>query len=124
MNLGFRFRCLLVEQSSVSQAHFFNDNRGENHLKKQRNCKICNSPEWLITAFTYGYHIEHLTYLQLIEMFEKYGVHLNIYNCHVHIQRHLEQKDFIEAEQKQIRWAKIDEKIAESRPINPHKSKL
>ena len=81
-------------------------------MKKQRNCKICQSEEWLIIAFTYGFHIEHYTYLQLIEMFEKYGIRLNIYNCSIHIHRHLEQKDFIEAEQKQIRWKAIDTKLA------------
>jgi hypothetical protein len=47
-------------------------------------------------------------------MFEKYGISLNIYNCNVHIQRHLEQKDFIEAEQKQIFWKQIDEKLQSS----------
>jgi hypothetical protein len=87
-------------------------------LKKQRNCKICNAPEWLSLAFTYGFHIEHLTYLQLIEMFEQYSISLNIYNCSVHVHRHLEQQDFKKAEQKQIFWKQIDEEICNARPAN------
>jgi hypothetical protein len=73
-------------------------------LKKQRNCKICQNEEWLIASFTYGFHVEHLTYLQLIAMFEKYGISLNIYNCSVHIHRHLEMQDFKEAEATKARW--------------------
>lgn len=46
-------------------------------------------------------------------MFEKYGVHLNIYNCSVHIHRHIEQKDLVEAEATKVRWAEIDAKMAE-----------
>jgi hypothetical protein len=80
-------------------------------LKPQVNCKICSSPEWLVKSFTYGYHIEHYTYLQLIEMFEKYGISLNIYNCSVHIHRHLEMRDFAEAEATKARWAQIDKEI-------------
>jgi hypothetical protein len=45
-------------------------------------------------------------------MFEKYGVSINFYNCSVHVHRHLEQKDFIEAEQKQARWAKIESQLS------------
>jgi len=94
----------LVDQTNLSAQHFFNNvNRGEKHLKKQCNCKIFNAPEWLITSFTYGFHIEHYTYLQLIAMFEKHVISLNIYNCNVHIHRHIQMQDFVEAEQKQAR---------------------
>jgi hypothetical protein len=82
-------------------------------LKKQRNCKICQSEEWLITSFTYGFHVEHLTYLQLITMFEKYGISLNIYNCSVHIHRHLEMRDFREAEATKVRWQKLETQEAD-----------
>ena len=94
----------MVEPTNLSKRHFFKKIRGEKRLKRQKNCKICSAPEWLAEAFTYRYHVEHLSYVELIEIYEPYGLHLNIYNCSVHIHRHLEQKDFIEAEQKQERW--------------------
>ncbi len=104
-----RLRSSLVDRTNLSEHLFsYNVNRGEKHLRKQRNCKICQSEEWLVTSFTYGFHVEHLTYLQLIGMLEKYGISSNnFYNCSVHVRRHLEQKDFIEAEQKQARWQSI-----------------
>jgi hypothetical protein len=82
-------------------------------LKKQRNCKICNSPEWLSDAFVIAYHAEHQTYEQIIEMFARHGISLNIYNCSVHKHRHLENRDFLKAEETKARWDEIDAKIAE-----------
>jgi hypothetical protein len=46
-------------------------------------------------------------------MFEKYGISLNIYNCSVHVHRHLQMRDFAEAEETKARWKVIDAKLAE-----------
>jgi hypothetical protein len=80
-------------------------------LKKQRNCKICNAEEWLREYFVYAYHVEHLTYEQIIEVFERHGVSLNFYNCSVHKHRHLEQCDLKKAEETKARWDAIDAKL-------------
>jgi hypothetical protein len=77
---------------------------------KQRNCKICNCEEWLSDYFVLAYHVERLTYQQIIEVFEKYGVHLNVYNINCHLHRHVEQKDLRAAEAKKARWDAYDAK--------------
>jgi hypothetical protein len=74
----------------------------------QRKCKICNSPEHLVKAFTLCFHAQHFTYKQLIEMFRRNHISINIYNCNVHIQRHLTSEDFAEAEATQAQWDKND----------------
>jgi hypothetical protein len=83
-----------------------------NLLKYQRNCKICNSEEWLRDYFAYAIHIERLTYEQIIEVFERHGLSLNFFNCSCHKHRHLEQKDLKKAEETKARRDEIDAKLS------------
>lgn len=95
----------------ISQNPFFTKIEVKN-LNYQRNCKLCNCPDWLREYFVIAYHVEHLTYLQICEIFEKHGYQINIYNCHVHRSRHLTNNDFKNAEATKARWEAIDAKLA------------
>ena len=75
-------------------------------LRKQKNCKICSSPDCLIKSFTLLLHVHHYTYKQLIEVFRCNGIELNSYNCSVHAHRHLTEDDFEQAEKDQAKWDK------------------
>lgn len=80
-------------------------------MNYQRNCKICTSDEWLADAFVIAL-VENKTYEEIIGMFERHGISLNIYNCSVHKHRHCEHKDFLKAEETKAQWDSTDLKLA------------
>jgi hypothetical protein len=105
----------LVDQTSLSKHRlFYTVNRGEKLLKKQRNCKICNAEEWLRDYFVLAYHVEHLTYYEICEVFARHGYEINFYNVNVHVQRHLTNEDFHKAEATKARWEKIKAQLTTS----------
>jgi hypothetical protein len=84
------------------------------NLKKQRNCKICQSEEWIAKAILSLHQCEKLGYREIIERMLPH-IELNEYNISVHLHRHCEQKDIIEAEESQARFEKYKAKcLAES----------
>ena len=80
-------------------------------MKYQKNCKICNTEEWLQDAFCVAI-VSGQTYEEIIEMFERHGISLNIYNVSVHKHRHLENQDLKKAEETKARWEAIDTKLS------------
>jgi hypothetical protein len=82
-------------------------------LNYQRNCKLCNCPDWLRDYFVIAYHVEHLTYAKICEIFARHGYEINFYNVNVHAQRHLTNEDFRKAEETKARWAKIESQEAD-----------
>lgn len=74
-----------------------------------KNCKICQSP--YATALLYRYHVEHLPYVQLIELYKKYGLELNVYNVSCHLHRHVQQRDIEEVEKLKARWVSMDAQL-------------
>jgi len=97
----------LVEQSYLSKQLFFfiNIRRGEKHLRKQRNCKLCQE-QWIANAVLSLHHCEKLSYREIIERMRPY-IAINEYNLSTHFSRHVEQKDIIEAEESNARWERF-----------------
>jgi hypothetical protein len=60
-------------------------------MKKQRNCKICQS--YQSTPLLALYHVHKFTYKQIIAYFAKRGLFLNLFNINCHLHRHVEQSD-------------------------------
>jgi hypothetical protein len=79
-------------------------------LKKQRNCKICRE-QWIANAILYLHHCERASYREIIERMKTF-IDINEYNISVHLHRHVQEIDIIEAEQKQARWAKIESQLS------------
>ncbi len=57
-------------------------------------------------------YIEKKSYKEIIEMFERHGIFLNIYNVSIHKHRHLEQGDLKKAEETKAQWQEIDAELA------------
>lgn len=46
-----------------------------------------------------------MPYIQLIELYRRYGLELNSYNISCHISRHVKQRDIEEVDRLQARYA-------------------
>lgn len=79
-------------------------------MKKQRNCKICQSEEWIAKAVLYLHHCERLSYREITERMKPY-LEINEYNISVHRHRHVQEVDIIEAEESKARWEKYKAKL-------------
>lgn len=54
-----------------------------------------------------------MSYIELIELYQKYGLELNLYNISCHLHRHVQQSDIEEVEKLKEKWDKLDAEMVE-----------